>query len=156
MQPIESQIDSVLSMSWPCQLPPQPPDLKYPRMCSKWDKCSVNCCPLDVYNPTRQSISGDPEQTCKESLGKRLAVIEIAKTDGVEIPGGGWTKAERETGMSLEAMLADWDRREAAKKASGHALRMAYDAKTHGAAPRQPDLDDTEVQPDTNSAENRR
>ena len=81
----------------------------YPRNCSRWDRCSVNKCPIDPLNPRRQALPGDPERTCKEHPRHRLEIVAQAKADGVVIPGGGLTAEERE--MDLTVLLAEWDSR---------------------------------------------
>jgi len=98
-------------------------DLKYPMMCSRWHRCSVNCCPLDPGAKVRRSISGDPERTCKEHLRHRLEVAALAGAEGVKLAWGGMSLAEHESGVSLGSMLAEWDRRLEAKKASGKRLQ---------------------------------
>lgn len=100
-----------------------PPDVKYPKMCSRWNGCSVNVCPLDVFNEQRHSAEGDPERTCKEHIRHRVEIIALAKSEGVEIPGGGWSKDERKKWGSFDDLAADFDRRELARKEAG--LRLA-------------------------------
>jgi hypothetical protein len=83
------------------------------RLCPRFTTCSVNLCPLDLMNPERTFCTNDPERTCKWHLRDRLAVVEKAKSQGVEIPGGGFTRSEQnalEKGeATLETLLADWD-----------------------------------------------
>lgn len=62
--------------------------------CSRYVKCSVNCCPLDPLAEKRLSVPGDPEQTCKALLGERLGLAKEAPGMGLRLCWGGFTQAE--------------------------------------------------------------
>lgn len=82
----------------------------YMNLCPRFERCSVNACPLDsVMSITH---SKDPRKKCKAHLRDRLAVVERAKSEGVFLPAGGLTAAERKrlgAGETVEALLAEWD-----------------------------------------------
>ncbi len=87
----------------------------YPRKCSRWTSCSVNCCPLDPLNERRYTASSDPERTCKEDPTLRVEIAEEAETEGTVIPGGGLTKAERESGSTLDQLSTVWSLKQMGK-----------------------------------------
>lgn len=82
------------------------------KRCPKFVTCSVNICPLDRLNTERTFCAFDPERTCKLHLRDRLAIVEKAKAEGIEIPGGGFTRNEQnalDKGRTLDELLAEWD-----------------------------------------------
>jgi len=79
-------------------------DMSYARQCSRWNVCSVNCCPLDPDHRTRPSISLDPEQTCLESPAHRVALVAQANAAGLPIPDGGLTSKELAGGLTPEQL----------------------------------------------------
>jgi len=50
-----------------------------------------------------------------------MEIVALAAKEGVQIPGNGFTKAERESGRTVEELLAEWDERDAKQKAFGQA-----------------------------------
>jgi len=42
------------------------------RLCSRWDSCSVNNCPLDPFYPNRVVCRDDKERVCPVEKGVRL------------------------------------------------------------------------------------
>ncbi len=80
----------------------------FPRKCSLWTSCSVNCCPLDPLNERRHINPNDPERTCKQSPKRRVEITDEAKKEGIHIPGGGLTLSERSSGNTLEQLATIW------------------------------------------------
>ena len=99
-----------------------------PRKCSRFIRCSVNCCPLDHMAEQRPSISGDPERTCKAPLRNRLEI-----GNDMDLPWGGMTKEERDSGRSIADLIAEDDTHEANRQAAGErgkeALKAALERK---------------------------
>jgi len=61
----------------------------YYKQCHRWQKCSVNDCPLDPDQDDRKSLKIDPEQKCKSKKWRRL---KIAKDS--DLPRRGLTRRE--------------------------------------------------------------
>ncbi|KPJ86760.1 MAG: hypothetical protein AMS17_11050 [Spirochaetes bacterium DG_61] len=59
--------------------------------CPRFQKCSVNACPLDSYYPTRKPALDDLERKCKLTKSKRIDIHE--KNKGA-LPYGGMTVVE--------------------------------------------------------------
>ena len=117
---------------------PHVDEAKYPRQCPRWQLCSVARCPLDPLNPMRYIDANDPEKTCKAHLRDRLAIVAKAKTEGVEIPGAGYTRKEEkrlEAGTALEALLAEWDEKAERRRQKGLQLAGARGARTAPVGP---------------------
>jgi hypothetical protein len=98
----------------------------YPRKCSRWIACSVNCCPLDPLNERRYMVSDDPERTCKEDPKLRVEIAIEAKDRGINIPGGGLTHLERASGKTLEELAHGWNLKQTNKNEK---LRKARDSR---------------------------
>jgi len=54
-------------------------DLELYRFCPRFDKCSVNKCPLDSHYPNRESILTDYERKCGVSKLIRVRIHEEHK-----------------------------------------------------------------------------
>jgi len=91
-----------------------------PRLCSRFIRCSVNCCPLDHMAESRPSISGDPERTCKAPLKGRMDI-----GNGKNLPWNGMSKEEHDSGRSIADLIAEDDAQEAMRLASGERLRAS-------------------------------
>lgn len=87
-------------------------EAEYVRMCSKFETCSVNVCPLDTMNDIRPDHHKDPKRVCQEHPRRRLEIF--AQAVG-KIPGNGLTKAENKRIEAAEittpGLLAEWDSR---------------------------------------------
>ncbi len=98
-------------------------DNRWLERCSRFTRCSVNCCPLDPRAERRPCLAGDPEQSCGASVRERLEIDKDAKKAGVRLPWGGLTKAEATCGRPVEELLAEDDARRA-KRAAAQADRL--------------------------------
>ena len=95
-----------------------------PRSCSRFIKCSVNCCPLDHMAPQRPSVNGDPERTCKAPLAERLEL-----SNGKTLPWGGMTREERDSGRSVADLISEDEAQAAARQAAGERLRAGKEGR---------------------------
>lgn len=93
-------------------------ETKYPRMCPRWQLCSVNQCPLDALQAVRVIHPNDPEQVCKSNIRERLEIIAKARAEGVEL-GDGMTEKERKSGWTVEELATERDRITADRRAKG-------------------------------------
>jgi len=81
----------------------------YYKQCPRFNKCSVNCCPLDPDQDERPSMAGDPQTKCKLDRDTRW---KIGKDS--DLPRRGLTK--REWG-NKKAAETRWKKPEERKKA---------------------------------------
>lgn len=86
------------------------------RECSRWDRCSVNACPLDEGEHLRRSAEGDPERTCKESPRHRLEIASRAALEGIQLSGlTKYEKARVKSGETTETICLEHEARVAAR-----------------------------------------
>lgn len=93
--------------------------IRFMKLCTRWDGCSVNKCPLDVNEASMSTVSGDPERTCKEHPRHRLAVAAQARAEGVFVAG--LHEGEREriaAGETVDMILTEADARLEARRAT--------------------------------------
>lgn len=92
-------------------------DMRYAKMCPRFDSCSVNKCPLDVRQSLRTDHPKDSKRVCQQHLRERLGAVARANSEGVEISGGGLTRLEIATRLPIPTLLADWDARKERERA---------------------------------------
>jgi hypothetical protein len=135
---------------------------KYSRRCSRWDRCSVNKCPLALPEVRQyQKIdASDPERTCLENLKHRLRIVQEAKAqDGVDL-GDGLTDRERkgvEAGTAtVESIIAGFERKADNLRAKVAAMidgsQKARQTAQTGAGEEEIPADAPETHPDQESS----
>lgn len=92
-------------------------EIRYAKMCPRFDSCSVNKCPLDVRQSVRTDHPKDSRRVCQLHLRERMQVVAHAKSEGVEILGGGLTRDEITSGLGIPTLLAEWDARKERERA---------------------------------------
>ena len=97
--------------------------------CPRFDKCSVNVCPLDPDQHLRNRLSGEPKCTMAKSVRTRIG----AEYHGV-LPNGGETGLEAAGRRRWEAMP---EAEKAARIEAGRALlKAARDTRICATLPR--------------------
>lgn len=107
-------------------------EIRFAKMCSRFNSCSVNKCPLDILQPVRTDRPKDPKRVCQQHLRERLEVVARAKSEGVEIPGGDLTRDEIATGLPIPAVLAAWDARKERERAQAARLTSLRKSSARG------------------------
>ena len=72
------------------------------RECPRYEKCSVNRCPLDSHREIRNTVTGDREKACRALRASRESIV--ARHPGVLAWGGLTAKEQaRDRGVELVA-----------------------------------------------------
>ena len=82
--------------------------------CPKWDRCSVNSCPLDSEQDEHESRPDDPQTKCKAGRSERY---KIGKE--TELPRRGLTKKEW-AALQRELKVPPEKRKARMEKMRGH------------------------------------
>lgn len=96
------------------------------RECPRWDKCSVNHCPLDPFQDDRLSDPADKEQKC--TIAKTIRVRIGSKYPDL-LPMGGLKPSEHAAAKRF-ANLSVAARAELAKKGREALIRHSKDKST--------------------------
>jgi len=106
----------------------------YPGMCERYERCSVNQCPLDHLRARmRGPVNGDAERTCKAPLRARLEVAGIARLGSQELPWGGMTREEAESGRTHADLIAEDEAQAALRSENGRNMRLVLQMRKFGA-----------------------
>lgn len=92
-------------------------EIRYAKMCPRFNYCSANRCPLDLGKAARTDHPKDPRRVCQQHLRERLGIVARATIEGVDILGGGLTRAEIATGLPVPTLVATWDARKDRQRA---------------------------------------
>ena len=73
------------------------PAAHYMKLCPRFNRCSVNRCPLDPLMSLRPEHASDRQKTCREHPRTRIQIAERARQEGVLIPSRGLTRLTKTT-----------------------------------------------------------